>query len=130
LLLFLLLHGSIRTGALDEKVAAVTCIGIIISQGAACLLLPSLSSSAPSQCVAIRSLRPVPGVPALPHLCVLLASGAVGEPFLPYLEKTLKALDELEEYPHHNVRRIVVNCYDGQSCPDSRPFHLLRPPCS
>lgn len=28
---------SIRTGALDEKVAAVTCIGIIISQGAACL---------------------------------------------------------------------------------------------
>jgi hypothetical protein len=71
-------------------VAAVTCIGIIISQGLSC-----------------HALVTRPGAdPTLPF--------PVGEVFLPYLEKTIKALDELEEYPHHNVRRIVVNCYDGQ----------------
>jgi len=59
---------SIRSGALDEKVAAVEALGTIAT--------------------------------------------VVGEPFTPYLDKTVELLDELSEYPHYIIRKVVMNTFE------------------
>jgi hypothetical protein len=95
---------SIRSGALQEKVAAV----LSPSPSPTPTLTPSPSPS-PSPPSLSLSLSPDPANPgdladpALP--CFQVATigtlcGCVGEPMVPYIEKTLLALEHLAEYTH------------------------------